>query len=157
MPYILVGFITTITILTILLDRAGKRYDALVVDASTKIERSEMNVSRLEEAVKEQRAAMDLLLLEKGKDIAKAQEKDRFLAELQQELDEERRKNESYKKRWTKISNSRPTLLARLANRATAKRVQFFATATCRTGCDPEGNPESSGNTSSETESNSSR
>lgn len=155
MPYLLVAWMVSIGILGFMLNRANVKYDNMVIEASTKIERAENNVRQLDETVAEQKASIETLLIEKGESRARSEQQNEYAAELQNSLNEERRKNESYKTRWSNVANARPTLLARLANRATRKRVQFFASATCRANCDEDGNNEDSGGTTEETGSNS--
>lgn len=155
MHYILIGSITIITILTFMLNRANVKYDNMVIEAATKIERSALNVANLEIAVAEQKASIETLLIEKGESRARIKQQNEYMAELQNSLNEERRKNESYKTRWSNVANKRPTLLARLANRATAKRVRFFSFATCRSDCNEDGNGANSSPAAEETGSNS--
>lgn len=150
MHYILIGAITTITILTFMLNRANVKYDNMVIEATAKITEANTNVANLEIAVEEQKASIETLLIEKGETRARIEQQNMRNAELQNSLNEERRKNESYKTRWSNVANKRPTLLARLANRATAKRVRFFASATCRANCDEDGNTEDSGGATEE-------
>ena len=155
-PYLLIGSIGVITGLTFLLNRANVKYDNFVMDASAKLERSASNVVTLEQLNREAEGQIASLILERGEVRVRIEQQNEYAAELLSELNEERQKNESYKTRWAKVSNGRPTLLARIANRATAARVHFFSRITCRgTSCGADGDTEDSSATTEETGSDS--
>jgi hypothetical protein len=156
MPYMVVGLIATSTIMTLMWKIAESNYDDLVIESATKIERAALNVANMEKAVEKSEVTITQLLIDKVAARVKIQQQDEFAADLQMSLNEERQRNESYKTRWGTVAFKRPTLLARLANRATSARVRLFATITCRgTNCDGDGDSDSSRGAAEETGSNS--
>ena len=140
MPYLLIGFITTTTVLTFLLHRAGVKYDNMVIESTAKIERAQNNVVQMEKTIGEQTQEIYDLIAKQATAKAERDYRDTQIATLQKSLDDERLKNESYRNRWKDVAFARPTLLARLINSATTKRVRQFALATSRTGNNENGN-----------------
>jgi len=136
--YILGASVAAIAVLSGLLWWSNSKYDTLLADSSAKIERAQANADQFEQTTNDQKATIAQLLIDQGKAEARTEFRNEQLALSQKSLDEERQKNESYKTRWSKISGKKPGLLSRLANRATHKRVQFFASATCRAGCNED-------------------
>lgn len=149
-PYIIGGAACIIALLYWQNSSLSSRYDKLLTDSATKIERAQANADKLEGAVSDQKIQIEQLLIEKGENKAKSDFRNIQLAELASTLNEERLKNESYRNRWSKVSRRKPELLSRIINRATNKRVQFFAATTCRANCDPEGNNQDSGSTTTQ-------
>lgn len=136
MPYLLGGSIAVIAVLSGLLWLSNSKYDTLLSDSAAKIERAQANADQFEQITKEQQTTINAMIIKQAEDRIRQQFRNEQLARSQKELDEERRKHESYMARWTKVANKKPELLARIINRATAKRVRRIAAATCRAGCD---------------------
>ncbi len=149
-PYIIGISLGVIGLMGLSLTILTTKYINLVSDSSAKIERAQSNTTKLEQAVKDQGKEITNLLVERGKNEVRTEFRNKEMAVLQKDLDEERRKHESYKTRWANVANKKPELLARLINRATRKRVLLFSTATCRTDCDTEGNSGNSRKTTTE-------
>jgi len=156
MPYILGFSMGGVIILSGLLWLSNNKYDKLVGEAATKIERAESNANKFEQMTIDQKKEITNLLLDQAREEVRTEQRNQQLALSQKELDEERQRNESYKTRWTNVANKKPKLLARLANRATYKRVQFFASATCRAGCDKDRSQDQGSKAPAETGSNTS-
>lgn len=140
MPYLLGGAAVAVLTLGGLYYWKSSQYDKLAVDAAAKIERATANAAQLEQAVAEQGKALSDMAEAHEKDMAATEARTAQLASLQKSLDEERRKNEDYKKRWLAISAKKPGLLSRRINDATAQWVRRLAAATCRADCDADGN-----------------
>ena len=140
MPYIIGASLVAIGLLSWQLSSANSRYDVLLVDSAQKIERAQANVKTMETALEEQRAAVSKLMQEMTEQRVRSEFREVQLAELRNTLNEERQKNESYKNRWTKVSNAKPILISRLINRATRKRVREIQATTCRANCNADEN-----------------
>lgn len=151
MPYILGISIGAVAILAGLLWWSNSKYDKLVSEAATKIERAQANAKQFEQTTIDQKATITNLLISQAEDQVRTEYRNEQLALSQKSLDEERQKNDSYKARWAKVSAKKPGLLSRVINRATNKRVQFIASATCRAGCDKDGDTDKGSKTTTET------
>lgn len=151
MPYIIGGLVAAIIGLSINSWWVGKKYDDLKTESAAKLERAAANVSKLETNIEEQNASIDKFKEDVKKAKLRADKRSEDLASMRADLNETRNENESYKSRWDKAASKKPELVNRLLNRATAKRVQLFATATCRANCNKDGNKDGSDNAATET------
>jgi len=150
-PYIIGGAVCIIALMGLSLSILANKYISLVSESSAKIERAQSNANQFEQTTKDQKAEIQKLLIDQAKEEVRTEYRNEQLALSQKSLDEERQKNDSYKTRWAKVANKKPGLLSRLANRATYKRVHFIASATCRAGCNEDGNTSTSGKATTET------
>lgn len=110
----------------------------LLIESATKIERAEANTAKVETALEEQTAELNALIVSQAEEAIRREGRNKQLALLEQDLNEERNKNASYEKRWTNVAFKKPNLLARIINRATKRRVLKLETTTCRAGCNKD-------------------
>lgn len=150
MPYILGGSIAVIAILSGLLWLSNSKYDTLLSDSAAKIERAQANADQFEQISEDQRATINNMIVQLAEDRIRQQFRDDQLALAHRALDEERRKNDSYRNRWLKVANKKPELLANIINRATSRRVHRIAVATCRADCDQGNSKNNSNHTTTE-------
>ena len=150
MPYLLAGSIVAIAILSGLLWWSSSKYDTLLSDSASKIERAQANANQFEQITKDQQSTINNMIIKQAEDRIRSQFRNRQLALSQKTLDEERRKHENYMSRWSKVASKKPGLLANIINRATAKRVRRFTVATCRAGCGTDRDQRSGNNPATE-------
>lgn len=150
MPYLLGGAIVAGLVLSGMLYFKGRQYDRLLAESAGKIERAESNARQMEQVAKDQQAEISRLLTAQAEQKARDEQRARQIALAQKSLDEERRKNDSYRSRWAKVANEKPGLLANRINRAADERMRRIAAATCRADCDKDGDQKNSGKTAAE-------
>lgn len=122
-----------------------------IAEAAEKLERSQANALKLEVSLEEANASV-----ERQAKLYGAERESRIRVEakftvIEKDMTDAQSKLDSYRGRWANASK-KAGLLSRLANRATAKRVQFFSAATCRTDCAGDESSGSNAGTASEAE-----
>lgn len=129
----------------------NKAHERTIADAAAKIERAEMNVRTMEEAVRDATKAVET---QRATFEAERESHRRLQTEytlIEKDLADAQSKLTSYRGRWENASR-KAGLLSRLANRATRKRVRTFTTATCRQDCDGDGGSGDNAGATPETE-----
>ncbi len=151
LPYLLGGMVITVMGLSFTVWYLKGQYQDLLVESADKLALSKSNTERLEGVVKRQKLVITTLRGDKRFADELTDKRNQDLAETRKILNEVRNENNSYKEKWTSKLGKKFTLLTRIVNRATLKRVRRFEALTCRSDCGGDPDNQSSNETGTET------